>query len=366
MQTERDRKAADVGQPDSQRNAPLKEKKPKRVKPNFPDFLAELKRAATSEPRKQRRVFLLRVIKAGYKGKPTPSDFDAVVSVLKECSENSFLALSILVAAQSKKPPELIRSLRTRLTSHARMAVGYPARSDTESQDQRRDILLNWLAARAAKDKQGEQGSSFFDWARWALISLIDEPLLVRTDPIYALLERLAGKLWHPGAVEASDRFVQQVAKLIGAEKINSHRIASGLTLAIGARACGERLRDELVTAESSLRAEQSRAFDLSTAVKGLDEQLQAANARIAGLEELLRQKSDEVEKEKQERGLDEEHWRTQTEQRLIKMANGISARLSHEIREAKLCLEGDSPNLQMALDRLAQMEEALARLREI
>ena len=38
-------------------------------------------------------------------------------------------------------------------------------------------------------------------------------------------------------------------------------------------------------------------------------------------------------------------------------MANGISARLSHEIREAKLCLDGDSPNLQMALDRLSQME---------
>jgi hypothetical protein len=113
------------------------------------------------------------------------------------------------------------------------------------------------------------------------------------------------------------------------------------------------------------LRTEQSRTLDLRTSVKSLDEQLRGANARIAELDALLRQKSDEVEKEKHERRLDEEHWHTRSEQRLIKMTNSIATRLSHEIREAKLCLEGDSPNLPWALDRLAQMEEALAKLRE-
>lgn len=352
-------------QPNCELQSHVMEKKPRRVKPDFPTFLADLKRAVACESRKQRHAFVLRVIKVGYKGSTTPSELDLVFNVLKSGSDSSSLALSILIAARSKKPAELIRFLRTRFASYARTTIGYPPRSDTESQDERRDNLLKWLAAGTAKSGQAKHGNSFSDWERWVLVSLIDEPLLVRTDSIYALLDYLAGKLSHLGSVEARDRFAEEVMKLIGAEKINSRRIASGLTLAIGARACSDRLRDELMTAESSLHAEQSRNSDLSNVVKRQVEELRAADASIAELKDLLRQKSDEVEKEKQERTLDGEHWQTQSQQRLSKMANGISRRLSHEIREAKLCLDGDSPNLQMALDRLAQMEEALAKLKE-
>jgi hypothetical protein len=359
MQPVSDLKAGD-GRP----SVPLADKKPKRIKPGFADFLEELKRSACTEPRKQRLASMLRVIKGGYKGKPSPTDFEAVFGVVASCSECSRLALRILTLARSKKPPELIRFLRARLVSHAQAIVGYPSRMHMESQDQRREILLSWADA-AAKQRE-EQGSENTDLAIWALVSLMDEPLLVRTDPIYVLLERLAGKDWHTSKLEADDCFFLEVMKLVGAGKVSGHRIAVGLALAIGARSCGGRLRDELVTAEAGLKAEQDCVRDLRKEVAGLDERLQAAAVRIAEMEDLLRRKSEEVEKEKRERGLDEEHWESQTEQRLIKMASGISARLSHEISEAKLCLDGDSPNLQMALGRLRKMEEALAKLREI
>ena len=90
------------------------------------------------------------------------------------------------------------------------------------------------------------------------------------------------------------------------------------------------------------------------------------ATARIADLESQLLQKTQQVEQEKKERGLDKEHWETLSEQQLTRKMNEISERLIHEISEAKICLSDDAPNVRMALDRLRQMEKALAKMRGV
>jgi len=45
-------------------------------------------------------------------------------------------------------------------------------------------------------------------------------------------------------------------------------------------------------------------------------------------------------------------------------MMNDFAGRLAHEIGEARICLDGDEPNVSMTLDRLRQMERILAKMR--
>src|SRR5438552_6783288 len=45
----------------------------------------------------------------------------------------------------------------------------------------------------------------------------------------------------------------------------------------------------------------------------------------------------------------------------MLKTAYEITGRLAHEIKEARLCLGDESPNIRMALDRLKQMEKWLS-----
>lgn len=339
-------------------------KKKKREKLSFVDFLTELKRSASFESAKQRFPALMKALKSGYKGKIALPDVESIFGVLRGCPECSRVALRLALLSRGKKPLELTRFLCGRLRSHARFVTGYPEKLESEGQDQRRETLLRWLQqVPKGSNEQGSQLSST-ERAHWVLTLLMEEPLLIRADAIYSVLEQLTRKPEQMRIGETDNRFLVEVEKLAAAEKPNAHRIEAGLILAEGARSCSFRLREELLTAESTVKIEQARVAELREMAKTLEQRLAEATANTAALEMSLRDKTLALEKEQKERGLDGEHWRMQSEQRLTRMAQDITSRLSHEIREAKLCLSGDSPNLQMALDRLAQMEEALAKLR--
>lgn len=345
---------------------PGEKKHTKREKPSFADFLEKLRQLATSDQQGKFVNSVLGVLKAGFNGKPTPSEIEHVFGVLKENSECSRLAFRVYISARAKRPPDVIRLLRGRVISHAQAVVKYPEKScDETSQDVRRDTLLAWInASTFGKPNTDPHESGNLDWARWTLLSLMEEHLLVRTDPIYAVLDHFNAKPSHLDGAQIDDAFFIELERLVGAPKVNPQRIVASLALASGARSSGRRLRQELFDAESALTTQKARCHDLQTALKSVEEQLQFATSRITELEHFLHAKSEELITEKRERGLDEEHWRDLTEQRLTKLASAVSVRLSHEISEAKLCLSGDTPNLQMAMDRLEQMEEALRNLR--
>jgi hypothetical protein len=348
------------------RTGPSEKKNLKRQKPNFADFLGQLRQLATSQQQSKFLHSALSVLKTGFIGRPLPSEIELVFGVLKENSECSRLALRVYVSARSGRSSEVIRLLRGRMISHAQAVVKYPERSgDKISQDDRRDILLDWIdASTFGKTHTDQHESSNLDWARWTLLSLMEEHLLVRTDPIYAILDRFNAKsISHDGA-QLDEAFCVELEKLVGAPKVNGQRITASLALASGARSCSRRLRQELFAADSTIRTQQTRCQELDTALKSSEEQYRVVMSRITELEESLQTMGNELVTEKRERGLDEEHWRSLTEQRLTKLASVVSTRLSHEISEAKLCLSGDSPNLQMAKDRLEQMEEALRNMR--
>jgi hypothetical protein len=87
--------------------------------------------------------------------------------------------------------------------------------------------------------------------------------------------------------------------------------------------------------------------------------------SRIVELEDQLQKARKEIEKQKIERTLDKEHLEVLAKQQLARSINKMVDRLSHEIAEARVCLD-DPPNIRMTLDRLQNMERFLNKMRKV
>ena len=316
---------------------------------------------------------LQKLLKTGVSAKSSPVPLiDELFALLKDWPECSRLALQLSVQTRTKRSSDLIRGLRNRLIAHSRSVVGYPEmpQSAVADHDQLAEALSAWLKRRLNNDtgagKGGRASPLDLNWARWAAVCLMEEPLIVRTDGIYRLLEALCPK--HPSfdPQEAESYFFSELGSLLGKDKPNAWKVAAGLKFAGGARSLGAAMRDQLRAARDTVTRQDARLDELDGTMRTLTDSFANATARIADLESQLLQKTQQVEQEKKERGLDKEHWETLSEQQLTRKMNEISERLIHEISEAKICLSDDAPNVRMALDRLRQMEKALAKMRGV
>ncbi len=69
------------------------------------------------------------------------------------------------------------------------------------------------------------------------------------------------------------------------------------------------------------------------------------------------------VEEEKIKNKDLEVHWKTKLDQSISGIQHSLKTKLSHEINELKLSIQGETPNVGMALRRLSQMEQILERI---
>jgi hypothetical protein len=351
-------------------NASLR-KKARQQKPTFSEFIELAKRAISTTPSVAGLRSIQKLLKTGVTAKSSPILLiEELFTLLKDWPECSRLALQLSVRTRSKQPTDLIRGLRNRLIAHSRAIAGYPEppKSSVADHEQLAEALNAWLKRRQTNDpgagKEGKASPADLNWARWAAVCLMEEPLVVRTEGIYRLLETHCPK--HPvlGPEEAEIVFFSEIGSLLGVDKLNAGRIAAGLKLAAGARTLGAATRGSLRAARETLGKQNARLDETEGVVKSLRGALADATARIADLEAQLLQKAEQIEQQKTERNLDREHLEVLAEQRLTRMMNDFAGRLAHEIGEARICLDGDEPNVSMTLDRLRQMERILAKMR--
>lgn len=360
-----------IERPDRGNEAPLREpdaKLVKRGKPDFDEFLEELRRAITSKSSKDKLPPVMKILKAGYNAKPLSHDIDAIFSLLKDWPGSNRLAIQLSVQTRKKRQPELIRFLRNRLLSYSRDHVVYPVADErTTSYELRRETLLGWIERNgnpsAAHDKP-TVALLDLEWTRWAIVCLMEEPLLVRTEWLYAILDAFGTTSKEGDAEVEGSGFLLEIGNLFGSEKLTIQKVVAGRKLASAARDSDRIARRELAGARSTIEDQDSRIVGLTEHNESLDGSLSAARERIAELEGSLTAKARDVEQEKEERAKDQRHWDAQSERSLVRLANEISDRLAHEIKEARLCLGDESPNIRMAMDRLKRMEKFLSNLR--
>jgi HPt (histidine-containing phosphotransfer) domain-containing protein len=347
-------------------------KKARREKPTFREFIDLAKQAISATPSRVGLRSLQKLLKGGVSAKsPLTPLVDELFALLRDWPECSRLALQLSVQTRTKRSSELIRSLRDRLIAHSRSVVGYPEamRSAVADYDQLTTALTAWVRRQASNDAgtRNDKTADVVDlgWVRWAAVCLMEERLGVSTEGIYRLLEALCPRYPAFAAQEAESLFFSELGDLLGTDKTSSRKVAAGLRLAGGARSLGAEAHGQLRAARDTIGRQNARLDELEATVRALTDSLANATAQIADLSGRLLQKTQEVEHEKKERHLDKEHWDSLGEQQLTRKLNEISERLVHEISEAKLCLSDDAPNVRMALDRMRQMEKALAKVRD-
>ncbi|MBS0264830.1 MAG: hypothetical protein JSS02_23040, partial [Planctomycetes bacterium] len=81
---------------------------------------------------------------------------------------------------------------------------------------------------------------------------------------------------------------------------------------------------------------------------------------RAQDLEQEVLNSRQELEREREERHLGEQHFESQQRLQLAKQAHEFTSRVTHEMREAKYCLTEGAPNIEMAVNRLDQISKWL------
>jgi chromosome segregation ATPase len=108
---------------------------------------------------------------------------------------------------------------------------------------------------------------------------------------------------------------------------------------------------------------ELSDALNVSKESKlGLDQELDKAKKEINSFKLNLESKDKEIAQEKAKyRSLDE-YWRHESTRAHAGFAHKLNTNIMHEINEARLSLDGDNPDIQMALSRLNNMQRIMER----
>jgi hypothetical protein len=354
-------------------SAGSKDAAPKKKPPklDFGTFMGEVERLIENGSKAGSLSQLVKLLKRGYDTSPTPEHVNSLFSSIENWPEASRLALILSVETRITRSPEVMRFLRNRLIDLSHKTTGLqpvPHPSNDVAHDQRTATLVASIQRQILPElPNGKKPVPAIDltWARWALVSLMEEPdVSARAEGIYTVLDVLIDQDVETSLSEQESKLFVEINYHLSTEKPNLNKLRAALRMAGVARFSEKRMREDLIRASSSLR-EMTARFDESTRkATTLQESLAIANQKIGDLERTSESKEGEVLEQKTERERDRDHWQEICEQRLTKQASSIKSRLAHEVKEARMALDDETPNIRMALDRLNNIEKALEKLK--
>ena len=345
------------------------QRRPTRRKPDFDVFLENVRQVITSETPKDPVALLLTTMTLGYTGKPDSDHTPQVFSILKCWSQFGQFALRLSsVLKQKRKSHKIASSLQKRLVWHAREITEFPkANEHSQSREQRHSQLMTWIGRTTPETSPPttEVALNEHDWACWALVCLMEEPWSIRTEGFFLILERFSEQGQAQKTEEESDaELFFELGSIFGARKVPQKKISDGMKLISAARYLEQYTRDELHAANLTIDAKDSRVGELVKEVRELTTAIATADETITTLNQLVAQKILKIDQAKEERRQYQEHAELLNEQRSAKKTSEMSSRVAHEISEARHCLNEETPNVRMALDRLNRMEKWLEKFK--
>jgi len=345
------------------------QRRPPRRKPDFDAFLENVKQLITSETLKDPVAILLTTVTSGYTGKSDSDHPTQVLSIVKSWPQCGQFALRLSsVLKQKRKPHKIASSLQKRLVWHAREVTAFPkADEPNQSSEKRLSQLNTWVTRTSQETSPPTTGVALneHDWACWALVCLMEEPWSLRTEGFFLILERFSEQGQARKSDEESDaELIVEIGSIFGARKVPQKKIIDGIKLISAARSLERYTREELHAANLTIDAKDSRLGELAKEVQELKTAIATADEKITTLNQLVAQKIVEIDQEKEERRQSQQHAELLNEQRSAKKTSELSSRVAHEISEARHCLNEETPNVRMALDRLNRMEKWLEKFK--
>lgn len=331
-----------------------------KTKPSFDTFLADLTDMIRSESKKDELTAIMRLMKRGYEGDVQPDQADKVFDLVKHYDSADRLAVQ-LATALPQRPSAIARTIRNRLRSWMKELVGYPVATPGED---RLFELADWI--NEGDSAQKSEGSLRYppEWVRMALACLTTESeLTLRGVAAHRLLKAFAGE-GKPDSTRTFQTdcqgFLKEAGKLISAKTISVGKVAASLQFGHPLEALSRQDRDALSQALLETENAADKLRKLGEEKQRLQEQLEDAQSRVEATQRELDETRTELENQHERLMELEQHWETASEQRLSQLRHQVTSNLGHDLQEARLALDRETPNVEMGLKRIRKVEEMI------
>jgi len=337
--------------------------KPKKGKPSFDEFLLDLTDTIKGPSKKDDLPVVMRLLRKGYDGEVQPDHAEKVFDVIKTYSSADRLIVQ-LTTALPKRPSAIARTVRNRLRLWIEDAIRYP---DATPGSDRLFELADWVKTGDRKPKDPEAHRYPDDWIRMAFACLAAEPdLAIRCAAVHRLLEVVArlGNQKAKGAFRTDGTtFLREAGKLISSRTISAGRVAASLQFGYPLEEASRRDRVALSRAREEAAEAEEKSRTLAEKNERLRQQLDDAMNKADSTQRELDETRSELTVQVDRMKDLEHHWETTSEQKLARLRHQVATDLGHDLQEARLALDRDSPNVEMGLNRIRKAETVIRAL---
>jgi hypothetical protein len=321
------------------------------------EVLVQLRRFVDAQTTKNTVASVEKLLSAHIAEEVTTDVIEEITRTLGCYSQLYQLALRLVCL--TGKPNKLVKAVRTRLRMSLCERLSYPIDGTTRGEN-RLTELINWINKSWSEASTSENFASdkLGPFCHNSLTCLtLESDSVIRDAAIQHLLLKVAGL---SEKRISSQGFLKEAVKLISSPKMNPAKFTVALQLTYPWE---ERVK---LADESALRAtlyfEESRQeiARLRQENERLNSELTATQGRLKSIEGQALELAQQVEYERAKIEEIEEHWEKRVVQELVKQRHQLCNQLKHDLQEARLALDRSEPSVEMALSRIATLEETL------
>jgi hypothetical protein len=351
------------------------------VKPSFNQFFEALK-GAVAKPPKAGLPDIRRILNVGFADVGTSQLIMQVAEALGAYTAADRWAVSAATREATGKLNRFQQQVLAEVRSHFARQIGF-FELDLTRPNFKQEIE-KWLRCSAPRRGAGpvqiaptDEGTSaepsavpaprelpYDSWLRWSFVCVLSTSSSEkRMEGALTLIEFWAGRAKENSkASQPEPELYRFIANVLGAEKPKRSRMApvlNGLYALKGQLAGALRREGELDRDLGAARGELADLKLAETEVRGkLTDAQTAIEAQGAEIGKLKQNLSDAENRYQ----LLDEHWKRSSATSLARKIGTLTEELGHEVREAILSLDRESPNLIMGLNRLRRLQSIIQR----
>lgn len=336
----------------------------KKIKPSFDEFIGRIDSVIAETPSKKQVSKAYGLLKQGFNNTLKDEHIESICNRFFIWNQFPLVAFKITLAVScGPRQTELIKRLSREIRKKSGRLAEFPFENlplftnitDTE----RKNILKDWVLSKLDKSED------VFEWARHALICMLNEEL---TEGDYEIIRLIAKSICtkKEHRKKTGNKFAKYVLEICSPfadRKVKVSKLVKLFDLTSLFESRNVELERRLKELKIELEdLDEKNKSDQEQLASTLDE-LRFAKEETKSLKQELDLRSELLRIEAEKLGSSEKHWKHELERQLAGITFSIKKKISHEVNEAKLALDCDRPDLEMALSRLRKIEDELGKV---
>jgi hypothetical protein len=350
---------------------------PKNQRPNFEEYLASIEEVVSKNDKRSNAI-VVGLIKRGFVGGFNSEQLQKTIEVLRKWPNVDRIAVRLGVDHRNRRMKPFARQLFNGLRLGFVMSLDYPLQT-ASGQDQR-SLVLKWLVTTSSRDElkqpdsegkankaEAERNARAIEdrELRMKFVCLIgesDDSLVC--DGIYGLLKTSSRKKEKNSFVSSPRQtFTKLVGTILSAPRVALNALDNILKASAPMLHLVTSLEEECLAFKRRLDVMQRRESELEESEAQLTETVRQAREEIVLLKTLAEERRVEIESWNVRYQALDKHWQEVVKEQLLKQARDIKRNITHELNEAQLSLGGSQPDMRMASDRMARIQQILKGL---